>query len=144
MVILDEPPMRVGAPPVQHRKEHPADDRSDEGDLGEGGERDLAVHGQRVSCSPQHSRPGSGGCGGQDPDRGGGPRNRAGQPGTGVVASVAEEAVTVDTGWFLSLRRCSLHRSPCPRTTSDKSTSNSRFLIGSTRARVDRSVRSLQ
>ena len=39
--------MWVGAVSVQHGEEHPADDRSDEGDLGETGERDLAVYGQR-------------------------------------------------------------------------------------------------
>ena len=75
----------VGAVSVQHGEEHPADDRSDEGDLGEAGERDLAVNGQRDSGGPQDSRPGSGGCGGQDSDRGGGPRNRAGQPGESVL-----------------------------------------------------------
>ena len=49
---LDEPPTGGGAPPVQQGDEHPADDGGDEGDLGEAGEGDLAVNGQRDARRP--------------------------------------------------------------------------------------------
>ena len=107
--------------PVQHRKEHPTDDRSQERDLDEGGERDPTADGERVSRSTERSRPGSGCCAGQDPDRASGPRNRAGQPESGDVGGGKGGA---DSGHRLVSFRCGdalCTGSPCLRTTGSKS-----------------------
>jgi hypothetical protein len=76
---LNEPLTGCSAPSDQHGKQHPADDCTDEGDLGEPGQWDLAVHSQRDSGSPQYSRYTGRGHGGQDTGRGDGSRQRPDQ-----------------------------------------------------------------
>ena len=84
MVTLEEPLTGGRAAPVQQCDEHPADDSGDEGDLGEAGEGDLAVHGQRDSAAPQGSRSGGRDRGGQHTYRERGPRQCPCQPGPGT------------------------------------------------------------
>src|SRR5664280_28388 len=117
---LDEPLTWGGAAPVQQGEEHTADDGGDEGDLGEAGEWDLAVYGQRDSGGPQGNRTGGRDRGGQDTDRDRGARQRAGQPGRGVLDSDFGGGGHGGHGWFLlvgggALCTCLLYTSPSPR-----------------------------
>jgi hypothetical protein len=91
------------AAPVQHGEEHPADDRGDEGELGEAGERDLAVYGQRDPGGPQGNRTSGRDRGGQDTDPDRGARQRASQSGRAAPGSCIEGGGNDGHGWFLSL-----------------------------------------